>query len=184
MARKPPSDKSRVTRQHETIKAAQISGRYGVAAAISAAVMGAVLTAFFTNGFGAFAARGRAQSTAHPPSATRAGVAHGPSSGALGSEAGKTFTEIADVRAGLPVFADNKGTPAGVRSIPIGRHVQVLCKAKNYSGESSINFFYLIETPPWRGDYASANSFANGAPVGVTTQADPVDPRVPNCAGP
>jgi hypothetical protein len=90
-------------------------------------------------------------------------------------------TEIADVRSGVPVFASNQGTRASVRDIPIGKHVLVRCKAPNYSGISNINFFYLIETPPWRGDYASANSFANGAKVGVTTNSHPVDHRVANC---
>jgi hypothetical protein len=184
MARKAQPNKARTTRQHEAITAARINGRYALAAAVSAAAIGAILTAFFTNGFGMFAARGRSTIQALPASSSASTPAAPVSpSGASGGPTGKIFTEIADVRDGIPVFSDDKGTPAGVRNIPIGQRVQVLCKAKNYSGESSINFFYLLETPPWRGDYASANSFANGAPVGVTTHADPVDPKVPDCAG-
>lgn len=89
--------------------------------------------------------------------------------------------EIADVRAGIAVYSDNFGTGANRADIPIGRGVTVVCVASNYSDITSINSFYLVATPPWRGLFASANQFANGAPVGVTTNSDPVDPHLRKC---
>lgn len=95
----------------------------------------------------------------------------------------KPRTEIADVRAGIVVYLDNRATSASAPNIPIGKRVIVVCKAPNYSGITSINYFYLLDTSPWRGLFASANQFANGAPVGVTTNAGEVDRKVQNCVG-
>lgn len=93
----------------------------------------------------------------------------------------KPRTEVADVRAGIVLYRDIHGTPANAADIPIGKRVLVICKAPNHSGIASINLFYLIATSPWRDLFASANQFANGAAVGVTTNSDPVDPRLRNC---
>jgi hypothetical protein len=93
----------------------------------------------------------------------------------------RLHTEVADHVGGIPVFASPDGTPATAGAIPIGTSVQVQCYADNESGMPSVNYFYLIQTPPWKGDYASANAFANGATIGVTTGADPIDPSVPAC---
>jgi hypothetical protein len=90
-------------------------------------------------------------------------------------------TEVADVRKGIVVYRDLRASAANAPDIPIGKRVLVACKAPNRSGITTINAFYLIATPPWRGLLASANQFANGAPVGVTTNADPIDKKVKNC---
>jgi hypothetical protein len=89
--------------------------------------------------------------------------------------------EVGDVRAGIRVYRDNQGTPANASDIPIGQEVLVVCRAENYSGIGTINYFYLLATPPWRGLFASANQFANGQPVGVTTNAGELDPHVKPC---
>jgi hypothetical protein len=89
--------------------------------------------------------------------------------------------ETADARPGIVVYANNRGTTSHASDIPIGKRVRVVCRAPNYSGITTINAFYLIATPPWRGLFASANEFANGAPVGVRTNVDPIDSSVSAC---
>lgn len=93
----------------------------------------------------------------------------------------KARWETADVRAGIVVYADNGGRPANADDIPIGKRVLVACVAQNNSGIASINAFYLIASPPWRGLFASANQFANGVPVGETTNAGQLDTKVKPC---
>lgn len=95
-------------------------------------------------------------------------------------QTGKERVEIADVRSGIAVYTNNLGVPTG-QSITIGTPVKVSCWVPNYTGIKSINSFYRLETRPWVGKYASANQFANGAPVGVTTNTHPIDPRVQKC---
>jgi hypothetical protein len=64
--------------------------------------------------------------------------------------------------------------------IPYDIHVDVKCWVPNESSMSSVNAFYLIETVPWRGDYAPANTFANGDPVGQPGSTA-IDAAVPEC---
>lgn len=91
------------------------------------------------------------------------------------------ISEIADNHQGVPLFSDPKGTSTGLR-IPYGTHVDVLCVATNQSGMASINAFYLINTKPWIGLYAPANTFANGDSLdGPGSTA--LDPKVPLCSG-
>lgn len=89
--------------------------------------------------------------------------------------------ERAGVRAGIAVYSDVRGTGADVRSIPFGQRVTVVCVAPNESGISTINAFYLISTPPWRGRFASANQFLNGTRLGETTNAGQLNPDVQKC---
>jgi hypothetical protein len=78
---------------------------------------------------------------------------------------------------GTPVFSDPMGdaVTSGPSRIPFGTHVLVKCWAPNDSSMSSINAFYLIETSPWMGDYAPANTFLNGDTEGQ------LDPKVSKC---
>ncbi len=70
MTRKPQPGRKHTERERDAIRAARIGGRYAIAAALSAAIVGAVLTAAFTNGFGLF--------SASTPSAAPAPVANSP----------------------------------------------------------------------------------------------------------
>jgi len=103
-----------------------------------------------------------------------------PSAGSSRPVAGRTFTEIADNRNGVPVFAGPDGSSANASRIPFATKVQVSCHAPNESGMTSVNAFYLIKTPPWRNLYAPADTFANGDPVGEAGSAN-IDPAVPAC---
>ncbi|SED31314.1 hypothetical protein SAMN04489727_7362 [Amycolatopsis tolypomycina] len=95
------------------------------------------------------------------------------------SPAGR-WTEVAANRRGVPTFADTSGAAASAGSIPYGTAVEVSCVAPNISGMSSVNAFYRIETAPWQGLYAPANTFANGDPLGSSGTHD-IDPAVPKC---
>jgi hypothetical protein len=53
----------------------------------------------------------------------------------------------------------------------------VECWAPNESGVGSINVFYLVETAPWAGEYAPANTFLNANAPGDGA----LDPDVPKC---
>jgi hypothetical protein len=64
---------------------------------------------------------------------------------------------------------------SGPVAIPFETHVMVKCWARNESGMGSINAFYLVETPPWAGEYAPANTFLNADTTGS------LDPDVPQC---
>jgi hypothetical protein len=64
--------------------------------------------------------------------------------------------------------------------IPFDTYVRVRCWVENQSAMTSVNAFYLIETAPWGGDYASANTFANGDPVGQPGSTT-IDPAIPKC---
>jgi hypothetical protein len=118
-----------------------------------------------------------------PPRASAASAATTPSSS---SPAAPTptgaVTEIADNRNGVAVFADPTGAAVDAPRIPFATHVQVACVAPNESGIVSINAFYLIETPPWKGVYAPADTFANGDSVGAPGSTN-IDPAVTPCPG-
>jgi hypothetical protein len=90
---------------------------------------------------------------------------------------GRLYREVTYNRHGTPVFANPTGDPvtSGPPSIPFGTHVEVKCWAVNVSSMGSINASYLIETPPWEGDYAPANTFLNADTGGA------IDPDVPQC---
>lgn len=90
---------------------------------------------------------------------------------------GKLHWEETYNHLGTDVFSDNYGdaVTSGPESISFGTWVEVKCWAPNKSGMGSINVFYLIESAPWKGDYAPANTFLNG-----DTSGD-LDPKVPEC---
>lgn len=93
----------------------------------------------------------------------------------------RLYPEITDNETGTPVFANDLGDAVTQdESIPFDRHILVKCWAPNKSTMSSINAFYLVETAPWSGDYAPANTFANGDPVGQPGSTT-IDPAVPEC---
>ncbi|MET9632182.1 hypothetical protein ABZX92_32445 [Lentzea sp. NPDC006480] len=93
---------------------------------------------------------------------------------------GTTWEEIAANRNGTPTFADAMGKSSTAGKIPFGTKVRVSCVAPNLSGMKSVNAFYRVETAPWQGTYAPANTFANGDELGSSGQTD-VDPAVPAC---
>jgi hypothetical protein len=94
-----------------------------------------------------------------------------------GRPTGKLYAEVTDNHLGTDVFRDPMGdaVTSGPSSIPFGTHVMVKCWASNESGMGSINAFYLIETSPWSGEYAPANTFLNG------DTSSSLDPKVPEC---
>ncbi len=93
----------------------------------------------------------------------------------------KPVRETAGVRSGVAVYSDNRGRGAEVRSIPFGKRVTVVCVAPNEAGIASINAFYLLDTPPWSGLFASANQFLNGTKLGETTNEGQLNPAVQKC---
>ncbi|MGH3185669.1 MAG: hypothetical protein ACRDPY_00805 [Streptosporangiaceae bacterium] len=98
-------------------------------------------------------------------------------SGAPNRSTDKLYTEVTDNHLGTDVFKDPMGdavTSAPI-SIPYGTQVLVKCWAPNESGMGSINVFYLIETRPWAGEYAPANTFLNADTTGA------LDPDVHEC---
>lgn len=89
--------------------------------------------------------------------------------------------EITDNRLGTQVFSDPQGDAVQSNQlIPFDTQVLVKCWASNQSGMGSINSFYLVETSPWTGDYAPANTFANGDPIGKPGSTA-IDARVLEC---
>jgi hypothetical protein len=91
-------------------------------------------------------------------------------------------TEIASGHPGSPAFTDPRLDAATVSSIPFGTRVQVACFTLNESRTGGMSVFYLIETPPWNGLFAPANTFANGNPAGAAGAAS-IDPKVVQCPG-
>ena len=91
--------------------------------------------------------------------------------------AGKLHKEETYNHLGTPVFSDPMGdtVSSGPTRIPFGMYVLVKCWAPNESGMGSINVFYLIESRPWAGDYAPANTFLNADTTGA------LDPKVHEC---
>ena len=96
---------------------------------------------------------------------------------ATGRTAGRLYTEMTDNHLGTKVFSNSEGgaVSRGPISIPFGQHVKVKCWASNQSTMSSVNDFYLIETPPWASEFAPANTFLNSDTTGA------LDPKVPEC---
>jgi hypothetical protein len=92
---------------------------------------------------------------------------------------GKLHWEMTDNRLGTDVFRDPMGdvVMSGPVSIPYHTWILVKCWAPNDSGMGSINVFYLVETPPWAGEYAPANTFLNADTTGA------LDPNVRQCLG-
>jgi hypothetical protein len=78
---------------------------------------------------------------------------------------------------GTQVFRDPQGdaATAGPAYIQFGTEVWVKCWASNESTEGSINAFYLVESAPWAGEYAPANTFLNADTTGT------LDPEVHQC---
>jgi hypothetical protein len=117
------------------------------------------------------------------PAAT-SGTASSPAATASAREsaaAPSLHGEVTDNRNGTQVFGSPEGAAAaGESSIPYDTTVSVLCWAPNNSAIVSINAFYLVETSPWRDDYAPADTFANGDPVGQPGSTA-IDPSVPRC---
>ena len=90
---------------------------------------------------------------------------------------GRLYPEVTDNRLGTDVFKDPMGdaVSSGPPDIPYQTNVLVKCYALNESGMGSINDFYLVETAPWTGEYAPANTFLNADTTGT------LDPKVPKC---
>jgi hypothetical protein len=111
-------------------------------------------------------------SNASRPSDTE-GSSASPSSKAYGN----LYNEETYNHRGTDVFKDPMGDAvvSGAVSIPFGTHVMVKCWAPNQSSMGSINVFYLVETRPWTGEYAPANTFLNADSSGS------LDPQVPKC---
>jgi hypothetical protein len=103
-----------------------------------------------------------------------------PAPSPIGSSAspGLVITEFTN-NSQVPVFTSPNG-PVIVGDIPYATRLQVACFTSNQSGIADINDFYLITTPPWRGLYAPANAFTNGAEIG-SPDAPIIDPSVPRC---
>jgi hypothetical protein len=110
------------------------------------------------------------------PSAS-ASPAATPRASTSGRSQAKLYWELTDNHLGTDVFSDPMGdaVTAGQEFIPYHTNVQVKCWAPNESGMGSINVFYLVETPPWAGEYAPANTFLNADTSGS------LDPDVPEC---
>ena len=90
---------------------------------------------------------------------------------------GELYEELTDNRLNTSVYSDPMGdaVASGPGYIPFHTQVMVKCWAPNESGMGSINVFYLVETPPWAGEYAPADTFLNGDTAGT------LDPLVPKC---
>ena len=145
---------------------------------IAAALIGAVsvvIAALITSAPGFFGEPDG--STA--PAAGKAATAVSPSlpSPTGSSAAGTLYKEEAYNHLGTEVFRNPMGSAIADSpvSIPFGTQVLVKCWAPNESGMARINAFYLIETSPWSGEYAPANTFHN-----ADTSAA-LDPQVPKC---
>jgi hypothetical protein len=144
----------------------------GAGALVAAAAIGAATT-LWSSGHST-AAPLTAQTTPPGSSATNPGDPTTPSSSA---PSGKLYSEETYNRRGTDVFSDPMGdaVTSGPVSIPFETHVLVKCWARNESGMGSINAFYLVETSPWAGEYAPANTFLNADTTGS------LDPDVPQC---
>jgi hypothetical protein len=173
---------SRETRVRGKSKAGRRRKRFSMAAAtvIAAAITGGVSLAIALSGGSSESQSGAAGTTQSQPSGSAGASSSSGSTGQSGAPSGPTgklYTEVTDNHLGTDVFKDPMGdaVTSGPVSIPYGTHVLVKCWAPNESGMGSINAFYLIETRPWIGDYAPANTFLNADTTGA------LDPDVPEC---
>jgi hypothetical protein len=149
---------------------------------ITAALIGAVavvVAALITSAPGFFRAPGESPAATTPVpavSATTPAVSPPPSP-TRSSAAGTLHKEETYNHLGTEVFRNPMGSAIadGPVSIPFATQVWVKCWTPNESGMTSINAFYLVETSPWAGDYAPANTFLNADTSGA------LDPRVPKC---
>jgi hypothetical protein len=147
---------------------------------IRVALIGAVamvIAALITSVPGFFRAPGGspvARTSAPIAGMTRAAVSPSPT---RSSAAGTLHKEEAYNHTGTEVFRNPMGSAivGGPASIPFGTQVLVKCWAPNESGMTSINAFYLVETSPWVGEYAPANTFLNADTSGA------LDTQVPRC---
>lgn len=148
--------------------------------AITAAVIGAVATLAADYIEAPGGTPPPAPSTSDSPSAPSPGPITSTASTTPGPSGG-FILEVTDNPIGTPVFSDPKGDAvSGSERIPFDTPVEVKCWAPNISSMGSVNVFYLLETAPWTGEYASANTFANGDPIGQSHSTS-IDPTVPEC---
>ncbi len=120
------------------------------------------------------------------PSPTRQSVEDKPTDtrgGSILTPTPQTYPEITDNRNGTPIFSSPSGgaLPDGIPGVvPFNTPVDVECWAPNTSGMTSVNEFYKFQ---YGGSevYGSANTFANGDPIGVPGGSHPYDPQVPEC---
>lgn len=153
-----------------------IAALIGAAGAVLAAVIGAVVNLVGHPGDSSAAA----PPSAFPSASVSASVPPAePASAPSSSRAltGGLHWEIADNHLGTDVFSDPMGdaVASGPAKIQFGTHVLVKCWAPNKSTMGSINAFYLVETSPWKGEYAPANTFLNAGPNSN------LDPHVHEC---
>jgi hypothetical protein len=182
MTRNTKPRNERADRQHETISAARISGRYAVTAAAVGAVLTALLTALLTNGFGLFSAKD--SSSASAPSAslpTYNQNSHGPSSAAQSRRV--TFPETTG---GVAHTWTNYTTGGGEQGPVIGAYatVQVSCRISGLQVKPDNNpWWYLVASAPWNDKfYVSADAFYNdGQVTGSLLNTPWFDKRVHKC---
>lgn len=164
----PTSDGSRIVvpvRPSSLRKDAKLKAWVGVVIGAVLALLGATLPTLFMSG---------APAEVRPAGSTTSTVPVIP-----------TYTETVDNVNGAAVFRNPSGadiTVPGSTRIPYRTQVQVQCWALNESDLLSVNAFYLIQTKPWTGTWAPANTFANGDPVGKAGTTA-IDPQIPRCRG-
>jgi hypothetical protein len=115
---------------------------------------------------------------------TTAGIGNGSPDPSFEPDASaRVVVEYADNRGGSPVFADPMGKAVentDEETIPYEEEVPVSCFTKNKSGIESVNYFYLVASGRWQGDYVPANTMTNGGAIG--DEGSPaLDPRVKPC---
>jgi hypothetical protein len=156
-----------------------IAAWIGAGAVVVAAAIGATVNLWGTHG-------GSPKQSGTPPVSPTGSVTSPAASDSEATNAspavqpnssGKLHTEETYNHLGTDVFSDPAGAAVsrGPAFIPFGTNVQVKCYARNESTMTSINDFYLVETPPWKGEYAPANTFLNADTTGS------LDPKVPRC---
>jgi hypothetical protein len=147
---------------------------------ITVALIGAVavvIAALITSAPGFFRAPGGSPAPRPPALAAGTATAAVSPSSTRSSAAMTLHEEEAYNHLGTKVFRNPMGSAivGGPVSIPFGTQVLVKCWAPNESSMTSINAFYLVETSPWVGEYAPANTFLNADTSGG------LDPQVPKC---
>jgi hypothetical protein len=158
-----------------------IAAWIGAGAVVVAAVIGATVNLWGSHGGGS-PVESNTPSTSSTGSVTSPAASDSATSIARPvvrpKPSGKLYTEETYNHLGTDVFSDPAGAAvsSGPAFIPFGTNVLVKCYAPNESTMTSINDFYLVETSPWKGEYAPANTFLNADTTGS------LDPKVPKCA--
>lgn len=91
----------------------------------------------------------------------------------------RTYKETAGARVGSNTYRNPYTIDHAGQRIPFLKNVQVACKVRAPT-MPSVDYWYLVETEPWKNTYSPANSFLNGDPVKGPYNHD-VDEAVPDC---